>query len=89
MTHMTKYNLFCDEQHGFVPGRSCMTQLLVTIDNWTQLLDEGLPVDVIYLDFKKAFDTVPHERLLLKAESYGIQGNILQWLRSFLIGRKQ
>ena len=41
------------------------------------------------LDFKKAFDTVPHERLLLKAESYGIQGNILQWLRAFLIGRKQ
>ena len=89
MTHMTKYNLFCDEQHGFVPGRSCMTQPLVTLDDWTELLDQGLPVDAIYLDFKKAFDTVPHERLLLKAESYGIQGDVLQWLRAFLVGRKQ
>ena len=65
MTHMTKYNLFCDEKHGFGPGRSCMTQLLVTLDDWTELLDQGLPVDAIYLDLKKAFDTVPHERLLL------------------------
>ena len=87
MTHMTKYNLFCDEQHGFVPGRSCMTQLLVTLDDWTELLDQGLPVDAIYLDFKKAFDTVPHERLLLRAESCGIQGDVLQWLRAFLVGR--
>ena len=64
-----------------------MTQLLVTLDDWTELLDQGLPVNAIYLDFKKAFDTVPlHERLLLKAESYGIQGDVLQWLRAFLIG---
>ena len=86
MTHMTKYNLFCDEQHGFVPGRSYKTQLLVTLDDWTELLDQGLPVDAIYLDFKKAFDTVPHERLLLKAESYGVQGDVLQWLTAFLLG---
>ena len=66
-----------------------MTQLLVTLDDWTERLVQGLPVDAIYLDFKKAFDTVPHERLLLKAESYGIQGDVLQWLRAFLIGRKQ
>ena len=86
---MTKYNSFCDEQHGLVPERSCMTQLLVTIDDWTELLDQEFPVDAIYLDFKKAFDTIPHERLLLKAESYGIQSSILQWLRALLIGRKQ
>ena len=66
-----------------------MTPLLVTLDDWTELLDQGLPVDTSYLDFKKAFDTIPHERLLLKAESYAIQGDVLQWLRAFHIGWKQ
>jgi len=46
-------NLFCDQQHGFVPGRSCMTQLLVTLELWTELLDSGAPIDVIYWISKK------------------------------------
>ena len=64
MSHMVTYNLFCDQQHGFVPGRSCMTQLLTCIDDWSEALDKGEPMDAVYLDFKKAFDTVPHERLI-------------------------
>lgn len=89
MKHMTSHNLFCDEQHGFVPGRSCMTQLLVCLDEWSEALDRGDPLDTVYLDFKKAFDTVPHKRLLNKVESYGIRGNISTWISDFLQGRSQ
>ena len=87
--HMMDNNLFCDQQHGFVPGRSCMTQLLVTLELWTELLDSGASIDVIYLDFKKAFDTVPHQRLLRKLKAYGITGEVLEWVRDFLSGRRQ
>ena len=75
--HMMDHNLFCDEQHGFVPGRSCMTQLLVTLELWSELLDSGAPFDIVYLDFWKAFDTVPHQRLLRKLKAYGIAGKLL------------
>jgi len=51
--HMMDNNLFCDQQYGLVPGRSCMTQLLVTLELWTELLDSSAPIEVIYLDFKK------------------------------------
>jgi len=55
----------------------------------TNYLDLGYPVDVIYLDFKKAFDKVPHRRLILKLESHGISGNVVRWIESWLCGRKQ
>ena len=89
--HMMDQNLFCDEQHGFVPGRSCMTQLFVTLEIWSELLDSGAPVDVVYLDFRKAFDTVPHQRLpvLRKLKAYGIAGKLLNWTEDFLSGRRQ
>ncbi|KAI8480560.1 hypothetical protein Bbelb_416830 [Branchiostoma belcheri] len=87
--HMMEFNLFTDAQHGFVPGRSCMTQLLVVMEEWTRLLQEGKPLDVVYLDFRKAFDTVPHVRLLRKLERYGVGGNIRNWVEDFLRLRKQ
>ena len=87
--HMMSHNLFCDAQHGFVPGRSCMTQLLVTLELWSELLDSGAPIDVIYLDFRKAFDTVPHQRLIRKLKAYGITGKLLNWISDFLSGREQ
>ena len=89
VSHMMENSLFCDEQHGFVPGRSYMTQLLITIELWTEMLDTGAPLDVIYLDFKKAFDSVPHKRLLSKLDAYGIGGLIKEWIKSFLVNRKQ
>jgi hypothetical protein len=78
--HMMANGLFSDDQHGFVPGRSCMTQLLVVMEEWSQLLNQGLPVDAIYLDFWKAFDTVPHQPLLRKLEAYGVRGKLLKWM---------
>ena len=72
--HMTKNTLFCEAQHGFVPGCSCMTHLLITLELWTDILDRGVSLDCIYLHFMKAFDSVPHERLLSKLDAYGIEG---------------
>ena len=71
MEHLIGNGLINDNQHGFVPGRSCITQLLVVLDHWTDILDSHGALDAIYLDFAKAFDKVPHERLLLKVENHG------------------
>ena len=87
--HMTDNNLFSNEQHGFLPKRNCVSQLLETLEIWCQLLEEGKCIDVIYTDFSKAFDSVPHIRLIKKLESYGINGNLLNWILSFLTNRKQ
>ncbi len=87
--HLQINNILHDDQHGFVEGRSCSTQLLEALEDWTQTMDEGGCVDVIYMDFQKAFDTVPHRRLLTKLERYGIKGDLLMWIKSFLTGRRQ
>ena len=89
MDHMLSNHLFTEHQHGFISGRSCTTQLLTALDYWSESLDKGYSVDIIYLDFRKAFDVVPHTRLLTKLEAYGVCGNLLQWIRNFLVGRKQ
>jgi hypothetical protein len=75
------------QQHGFVRGKSCLSNLLETFDEILELLDEGAPVDLFYFDFSKAFDTVPHYRLLSKLESFGIKGEILEVIRDFLSDR--
>ena len=80
--HLVRNNLLNDDQHGFVPGRDCITQLLLCIEEWTQLVEENLAFDVIYTDFAKAFDSVPHERLFIKLKSLGIQGDILNWIKN-------
>ena len=77
------------DQHGFRGGRSCCTQLLEVMEVWTRWFDLGLPWDTIYTDFSKAFDSVPHQRLLNKIHAYGIRGKLLKWIESFLSDRKQ
>ena len=64
MEHLLAHNLLAKQQHGFVKGRNCTTDLLEAIDLYSHALFEGKPVDVLYTDFAKAFDTVPHKRLL-------------------------
>ena len=76
-------------QHGFRSKRSCLTQLLEYFSEIHDILDNNDPVDAIYLDCKKAFDTVPHKRLLAKLEAYGISGKILKWIETFLTNRSQ
>ena len=87
--HLEQNKLISDEQHGFVRGRSCITQLLDVLDDWTTALEEGYSIDAIYMDFRKAFDSVPHCRLMSKLEALGIRGQVLQWIRAFLRGRSQ
>ena len=72
-----------------MPGRFCTTQLLIAMDYWTKALEQRIPVDVVYLDFKKAFDPVPHTRLLIKLQAYGIGGQLYNWLCNYFTGRKQ
>ena len=67
----------------------CALQLLEVLEDWTAQLDAGLPVDCVFLDYKKAFDSVPHERLLWKLHAYGIQDQVHEWISQFLKGRQQ
>ena len=87
--HMKQNQLFSKSQHGFLAGRSCTTQLLEFLEDITTALDQGDDVDVIYLDFCKAFDKVPHQRLLKKLWGYGIRGNVHAWVKEFLTYRSQ
>ena len=87
--HMTENDLFSNAQHGFITRKSCVTQLLEFLEDITQAIDNGEYVDVVYLDFCKAFDKVPHKRLLKKLHGYGIRGKIYNWVKEFLSGREQ
>ena len=87
--HMEHNNLFSKFQHGFVPSGDCMTNLLLCIEKWIEILEEDDCVDVVYTDFSKAFDSVPHQRLLRKLKNHGIVGRSLAWIESFLSNRKQ
>jgi len=87
--HLEKFKLIKDTQHGFVKNKSCLTNLLVFLEEVTNYIDSGYPVDVIYLDFQKAFDKVPHTRLIMKLAAHGIDGQVLQWIQNWLSDRKQ
>ncbi len=89
MHHMPMNNLFANQKHGFLPCRSCITQLLEVLDNWFQNFYSNICNDVIYLDMAKAFYSAPHKRLLSLLISYGITDNLHKWIESFLFDRKQ
>ena len=77
-------------QHGFVKGRSCTSQLLLVYHDIGRILDRGGQVDIIYLDFSKAFDCVPHNLLLYKLRmQFGISNELLDWILSYLTSRSQ
>ena len=86
---MEECDSFNKNQHGFRAGRSCLTQLLAHYDDIISKLEEGQNVDVVYLDFAKAFDKVDFNILLRKIEKLGIQGELLNWITEFLTNRKQ
>ena len=88
-THLNKYSLISNEQHGFVKGKSCTTNLLETLDFISYNLSMGIPIDEALLDFVKAFDSVAHKRLILKLKFYGIRGLALKWVEAFLTDRIQ
>ena len=69
--HLERCSLIRDSQHGFVKGKSCLTNLIEFFEEVTKCVDEGRAVDVIYKDFSKAFDKVPHGRLMKKVRCVG------------------
>ena len=81
--------LITNAQYGFRSGRSLNLQLLKVNDDFTRAMDKHENVDVIYLDFKKAFDSVPHKRLIGVLRQYGVTGRNLNWITDFLLGRQQ
>ena len=85
-SHLNIYNVLCDNQHGFHSKQSCKTQLLDVVNNFVEELNSGDQLDGLFLDFYKVFDKVPHERLYLKLSHYGINGCLLDWIKSFLCG---
>ena len=89
MQYLDTNNILLDTQFGFRSKHSCETQLLLTTTDLAKAIDKNLQTDVGILDFSKAFDKVSHNRLLHKLKHYGINGNILHWIKSFLHGRTQ
>lgn len=89
LKHLLDNDVISKKQYGFINGRSTTTQLLHFLDKCMASIVLGNVVDTIYFDFKKAFDMVPHKRLLAKLKSYGIKGKILKWIEEFLVGRNQ
>jgi len=87
--HANLHNIICCEQHGFRKNHSCETQLLETVQDLASSLNAGNQIDLILLDFSKAFDKVSHQLLLHKLSHYGIRGQLYNWIRDFLQGRQQ
>ena len=82
--HLDKYDILDKNQHGFRKGLSCETQLIEFIKDLHSSVDNGTQVDAVVMDFSKAFDKVPHNRLLFKLKEYGIDSNTLAWIGDFL-----
>ena len=87
--HFGKLGLFYELQHGFREKRSCETQLVMLMDELYRAAHSKKQVDLILLDFSKAFDKVSHEKLILKLSNYGVRGETLKWVKSFLDNRTQ
>ena len=89
MSHLDKFDVLDNAQHGFRKRRSCATQLISTLDEFADCLNKKEQIDAILLDFSKAFDKVDHEGLLMKLEHLGIRHSLHSWCESFLVGRSQ
>ena len=87
--HLCRHSLIYPSQHGFMRRRSVLTNLLHFFEVVTSNVDEGLPMDVLYLDYSKAFDKVPHVRLIRKMEAHGIKKDLLNWIQNWLNNRRQ
>ena len=88
MKHLDGNNILHENQNGFRAKRLCESQLLLTTDEISKYMNQGLQLDMAILDFAKAFDKVPHRRLAEKM-SYGKRNNTLSWVSNLLNGRLQ
>jgi hypothetical protein len=76
-------------QHGFLHKHSTYANLFESVSDWSAALNNKHSVDVVCIDFQKAFDTVSHPKLIMKLESYGISGYLLSWIKAFCYNRTQ
>ena len=86
---MINNNLLANFRHGFVPGKSCQSNLLSMLNILADVIERSLEVDLVYLDFAKVFDLVPRRKLIYKWEKYGNSGQLLLWLKDLLLNRRQ
>ena len=86
---LVRHKLFNPSQHRFLKARSCLTNMLCFLEEITKWLDEGSPVNIIYLDFLKAFDKVPHQRVLHILKAHSIGDGIINWIEQWLTDRRQ
>ncbi len=84
LSHLSQLSLLTTRQHGFLPHRSTLTNLLSAEETVTQSLDEEDTVDIVYQDFAKAFDSVNHRLLLTKLKCYGFAPSVINWIESSL-----
>ena len=89
MNILIKHKLINPSHHGFLQAKSCLTNVLCFFEEITKCVDEGSPVDVTYLDFQKAFDKVPHQRIILKLKSHGMGNSIINWIELWLNDRRE
>ena len=89
ISFLSEHKLISPQQHGFLRGRSCQTNIMLCLERWTQILDDGKSVDVAFFDYSKAFDKVSHRLLLIKLKAYGFDGKLLVWIEAWLTDRKQ
>ena len=87
--HLNSFNVLIENQHGFRSQHSCVIQLISLLEDLSYSMDHHQQTDVILLDFAKAFDSVPHQRLLVKLRHYGITNNICHWISTWLTQRSQ
>ena len=84
-----RHTLLNPSQHGFLKARSCLTNMLCFLEEITKWIDEGSPVNIIYLDFQKVFDKMPYHRLVLKLKAHGIVDDNIDWIEQWLTARRQ
>jgi hypothetical protein len=84
MNHLITKNLIKVTQHGLMPNQTCATNLISFLESITEAKDNAKSVDLIYLDFSKAFDKVPHKRLIAKLKAKGVSKEITDWIEEWL-----
>ena len=89
MTYLHDHNLLSKAQHGFLTRKSTGTNLLSCLHDWQFSLKNKRSIDIIYIDFKKAFDSLVHSKIIAKLSAYGIGYELLSWIQAFLTGRTQ
>ena len=89
LNYLKANTIILERQHGFIPARSAFSNLLLFSDQITSCLDRRSEADIVFFDFQKAFDSVPHRRLMQKIKAYGITGQIWQWIKEWLTSRMQ